>query len=388
MQNDKEILKRFEGVEFQKQNDEEFIKCLYFYNELKLLHDKYVARIQNVVPFSLVSQDLSVDKIVQLVGSVVTDEDSSSDEDSENIEIPVLPILHEQNINGGRIPHHYEKMFIRSTFDAIVLVSPEKKFLLCEENLYHQSNTSTVQELVRTKSFTYVPETDEIIYDLKKSRGLFIFRRTLSANSLKKLFINLKDENTLCIEHNAEIYLVLLSETRPRYKYQIELKVRIFDEIGCLTKPTCSYRKDKIMPHSLDRIKTCGSSFVLISTHNITVYIGFTFNEWFRYSGRNGYDPSFPFCPADVCADVDGNFLVIDSNDDTLHLLNPKGEFLRIIMSTDDGLRDTTCIAIDTFGWLWIGCKYGKVHFANYQHFKSTTRQDRYLERLKNKESA
>lgn len=48
MQNDKEILKRFEGTEFQKQNDEEFIKCLYFYNELKLLHDKYVARIQNV----------------------------------------------------------------------------------------------------------------------------------------------------------------------------------------------------------------------------------------------------------------------------------------------------------------------------------------------------
>lgn len=335
--------------------------------------------------FSLESKDLSVDKIVQLVGSVVTDEDSSSD---ENIEIPVLPILHEQNINGGRIPHHYEKMFIRSTFDSIVLVSPEKKFLLCEKNLYHQSNTGTVQELVRTKSFTYVPETDEIIYDLRKSKGLFIFRRTLSANGLKKLFINLKDENTLCIEHNAEIYLVLLSETRPRYKHQIELKVRIFDEIGCLTKPTCSYRKDKIMPHSLDRIKTCGSSFVLISTHNITVYIGFTFNEWFRYSGRNGYDPSFPFCPADVCADVDGNFLVIDSNDDTVHLLNPKGEFLRIIMSTDDGLRDTTCIAIDTFGWLWIGCKYGTVHFANYQYFKSTTRQDRYLEGLKNKESA
>lgn len=235
-------------------------------------------------------------------------------------------------------------MFIRSTFDSIVLVSPEKKFLLCEKNLYHQSNTGTVQELVRTKSFTYVPETDEIIYDLKKSRGLFIFRRTLSANSLKKLFINLKDENTLCIEHNAEIYLVLLSETRSRYKHQIELKVRIFDEIGCLTKPTCSYRKDKIMPHSLDRIKTCGSSFVLISTHNITVYIGFTFNEWFRYSGRNGYDPSFPFCPADVCADVDGNFLVIDSHDDTVHLLNPKGEFLRIIMSTDDGLRDTNAL--------------------------------------------
>lgn len=71
MKNDEEILKRFDGTTFQKQNDEEFIKCLYFYNELKLLHDKYVARIQSAVPFSLESQDLSVDKIVQLVGSVV-----------------------------------------------------------------------------------------------------------------------------------------------------------------------------------------------------------------------------------------------------------------------------------------------------------------------------
>lgn len=205
------------------------------------------------------------------------------------------------------------------------------------------------------------------------------------------MFIKLKDENALCIEHNAENYLVLFSETiRPRGKssHKTELKVRIFYEIGCLTKPTCSYKKDSILTYFLDRIKTCRSSFVMISTNNITVYKGFTFNEWFRYSGRNGYDPSFPFSPADVCADADGNFLVIDSNDDTVHLLDPKGEFLRSIMSTDDGLSGITCIAIDTFGWLWIGCKNGMVHFANYQHFKSTTRRDRYLEKKKNNENA
>lgn len=73
-------------------------------------------------------------------------------------------------------------MFIRSNFDAIVLVSPEKKILLCEENLYHQSKTSTVQNLIRTKGFSYVPETDEIIYISKRFHSLNIFRRTLSAN--------------------------------------------------------------------------------------------------------------------------------------------------------------------------------------------------------------
>lgn len=72
-------------------------------------------------------------------------------------------------------------MFIRSNFDAIVLVSPEKKFLLCEENLYHQSKTSTVQKLIRTPGFSYVPETDEIIYVLKRLYGLNIFRRTFDS---------------------------------------------------------------------------------------------------------------------------------------------------------------------------------------------------------------
>lgn len=65
----------------------------------------------------------------------------------------------------------------------------------------------------------YVFEIDEIIYDLKKLRGLFIFWWILLVNSLKKLFINFKDENILCIEYNVEIYLVLFFEIWFRYKY-------------------------------------------------------------------------------------------------------------------------------------------------------------------------
>lgn len=123
----------------------------------------------------------------------------------------------------------------------------------------------SVQKLFRAEGFTYVPGTDEIIYVLiNRLQGSKIFRRPLSANGRGNLFIRLKDESALCIEHNAENYLVTLSETiMPRTKsrkpstHKIELMVRIFDEIGCLTKPTCSYRKDSIMPYLLDRIKTC-----------------------------------------------------------------------------------------------------------------------------------
>lgn len=52
-------------------------------------------------------------------------------------------------------------------------------------------------------------------------------------------------------------------------------------------------------------------------------------------------------------------------------------------MSAEDGLSGITRVAMDTFGWLWMGNKDGSIHFANYQHFKSTTRRDRYLEKLK-----
>lgn len=89
-----------------------------------------------------------------------------------------------------------------------------------------------------------------------------------------------------------------------------------------------------------------------------------------------------------ICTDPDGNYLVTNSLDNTVHLLDTNGDFLKILMSTEDGLSGIKRIALDTFGWLWVGCKDGAIHYANYQYFKSTTRQDRYLEKKKMKENA
>lgn len=44
MKNDEEILKNIVACDkFQTENDDKFIKCFYFYNELKLLQDRYIA---------------------------------------------------------------------------------------------------------------------------------------------------------------------------------------------------------------------------------------------------------------------------------------------------------------------------------------------------------
>lgn len=138
---------------------------------------------------------------------------------------------------------------------------------------------------------------------------------------------------------------------------------------------------------NVGRFKICLSSFVEIDCRVISVKKGFTFNDLFSYSGRRGDYPSGTFSPADVCTDPDSNFLVIDSHDNTVHLLDPKGEFLRIIMSAEDELSGITRIAMDTLGWLWMGCNDGSIHFANYEYFKTSSRRDRYLEKQKNKEN-
>lgn len=388
MRNDEEILNSFKACgKFQTENDKELIKSIYFYNELQLLQEKYVARDKNCVSFSFESCDLTllVEKIVELVGSILTDEHSSSDEDFENIEI--FPILHETNINDESLPHQYKQKFAKSSFNDIVLMSPEKKFIVCEDHLYHLSKKNVNKLGICTKHFTYVAETDEILYtaDGIDNQDLKIYRQSVFIDGPRTLLFSCGNEKPLCIGHDAANYLTIITEAIKTQSSDFKkmFLIRFIDEMGCLSKPTCS----KTSFEGFGRLKICLSSFVKIYYTSISVYKGFTFECLFSYSGRKGDNPSSTFSPADVCTGPDSNFLVIDSGDNTVHLLDPKGEFLRIIMSDEDGLRGITKIAMDSFGWLWMGCEDGSIHFANYEYFKTTSRRDRYLEKRKIKEN-
>lgn len=273
--------------------------------------------------------------------------------------------------------------------------SSEKKFLRSENNIYHLSKQKVHKLVEGVASFTYVPETDEIIYVLTKQASK-IFRRPVSEDAQEMLFSKLHSETALCIDHNAEHYLIIFSETIQSSSkktstslstYIAEVRVRFMDEMGCITKPMITdslhvvYWSDPII------YKTCQSSFVQIRKIEQTIIVskGYTFDTMFTYCGSRGCKPSLTFLPSDVCADSVANFLVIDCHDNTVHLLDSNGKFLRFIMSTEDGLSGIKRIAMDIIGWLWMGCNDGFIHFANYQYSKSTTRRDRYLEMQKNK---
>lgn len=58
-------------------------------------------------------------------------------------------------------------------------------------------------------------------------------------------------------------------------------------------------------------------------------------NSLFSYAGSSGNKPNAISSPVDICTDLDGNVLVINSEDDKVHLLDPKGKFLKIIKSAE-----------------------------------------------------
>lgn len=105
-----------------------------------------------------------------------------------------------------------KKKFAKSNFDNIVLNSSEKKFLRSENNIYHLSKQKVHKWVEGVASFTYVPETDEIIYVLTKQASK-IFRRPVSEDAQEMLYSKLHSEKALCIDNNAEHYLIIFSET-------------------------------------------------------------------------------------------------------------------------------------------------------------------------------
>jgi hypothetical protein len=77
-------------------------------------------------------------------------------------------------------------------------------------------------------------------------------------------------------------------------------------------------------------------SLVQMGFHRMIVYQCYSNNEFFSYSGCVGNKPSSTFSPVDMYTDSENNFLVVDSYDNTVHLLDPKGKLLDIIMLAEE----------------------------------------------------
>lgn len=367
-------------ISFRKDSNEDCIRCFYFYKKLKILGQKYCSENQEGLSFSLVTHKLSTDKLFELAGFIVTDEHSSSDENME-LKCDTSTNPHETNVICKDVIkyHQYKKKFTDGSINSILSVSDERSILCSKDVIFHQSNTDVEKLVDKIEHFTYVPETDEILVILEGHPS--IYRRPISTKGRLYFLMSFDCDSVVCMDHDAAAYLVVVLES----VFILDKKFTIYnictiDDTGCHTKPSRSFESSNV---TKGRMKIIKSSFATIDTNKVYVTKGLTFDILFSYNGCIGNKPVSTFCPADVCTDPDGNFLVLDSHDDTVHLLDPKGKFVRILMSAEDGLSDIKCIVMDAFGWLRIGCKDGMVHFVNFQHFKSTTRKERCLQRQK-----
>lgn len=348
-----------------------------------MLGQKYGSEDQEGLSFTLVTREFSTDKIFELAGVIGTDEQSSSDENLEQKrDTPTNP--HEANnySKDDIKPHQYKKKFTDGSIDRIISVSGDRSVLRSKDVIFHQSHTDVDNLVGEISHFTYVPETDEILVILRGQ--LKIYRRPMSTKGRLIFLMSFDCYSVSCMGHDAYAYLVVVlkqfvtvnDKKIPRYS------ICTIDDTGCYLKPPLSFDSPSTI-YTSGRMKVHKSSFLIMDHNKVFVTKGLTFNSLFSYYGIIGNEPASTFSPADVCTDPDGNFLVLDSHDDTVHLLDPKGKFLRILMSTEDGLRGIKCIAMDEFRWLQIGCNDGMVYFVNYQHFKSTTRKERCLQRQK-----
>ena len=158
------------------------------------------------------------------------------------------------------------------------------------------------------------------------------------------------------------------------------------NDIGCLKKNINLGTKDFsffFVDFDAIKIKFCNSSIVVFDRNSLSVMKAFSLVKAFSYSGCVGNLPSSTFFPKDICTDQDGNFIVIDSYDNTVHFLYRRGEFVQLIMSAEDGLQGITYVALDNSGLLtlWLGCMDGIVFFADYDYLKNTSREERRLKK-------
>ncbi|XP_061196376.1 uncharacterized protein LOC133204639 [Saccostrea echinata] len=127
-------------------------------------------------------------------------------------------------------------------------------------------------------------------------------------------------------------------------------------------------------------LKTNEENKFYLSTKNRTqIFDGVLGKCTAVYSGAVGKDPGLRFHTCDMITDSNNNVLLAVQNDNAIHLLNKALKFQKLLLTEEDGLRLPSSLALDNFGYLWVGCEDGQIHVVNYQYLLMTDR----LARLK-----
>ena len=213
---------------------------------------------------------------------------------------------------------------------------------------------------------TVTPDGDLLIADHENS----CIRMVSKQKTISTLFGTSGRPDGLCCLHNNDIVVT----------------------IGWDSK-VIVYSRDGQVRRTLDHIKFRYPSKVSVDRANKNMYICDRENDLLSYSveklivvgtdGQLRYEYTGQgdkeFTPRDVCTDEMGRVLIIDSDNNRVHILDKEGQFIQYVLTSQQGLDHPKTIDVDGEGWVWVGeengFNNGHVKVARY----SETRQNRYL---------
>ena len=138
----------------------------------------------------------------------------------------------------------------------------------------------------------------------------------------------------------------------------------VLDRNG-LVKTNTKYSVEHYNPHCVLCLE---NNDVFISISNEVLLLSRCYHRKLmsRYVDNLRFHQSKTLVCSGMCFDPYGNILLCIQNENSIHLLNKDGRFLRLLMTEKDGIMNPLSLSCDNIRRLWIGCEDGKVFIVDY----------------------
>nr|XP_034308327.1 uncharacterized protein LOC109621117 [Crassostrea gigas] len=217
-----------------------------------------------------------------------------------------------------------------------------------------ENQLQKIQTSGRDEGYHTVTQDGDLIYaDIKNK----VINRITPDNTITQ-FIKTGDWEPLSI-HSSHINGDILVGMR---KYE-EVKVTRYNKTGTEIQNIQRDNKGQELYSRPDYITENINGDVCVSDYNkhAVVVVDKSGQHRFSYTGQG-----FRFNPYGICTDVLGHILVCDRISKTVHLLNQDGQFLSLLLTSQQGVEYPYSVCVDDENNLWVGDVANTVRVYKY----------------------
>lgn len=160
----------------------------------------------------------------------------------------------------------------------------------------------------------------------------------------------------ISVNSHGDIIVCAVEDLRRRYKPEHKNCLQVYSKEGRLKREIeRDVNGDKIFayPEYID-VNINGDMIISDIEREHVVILNNDGKVRLVYKGPPKGTLDKPFDPRDVKCDKDGNIVVCDINNNSLHLLDINGAFIRLLLSEENGLYWPDVVAIDNRGHIWV----------------------------------